>query len=56
VRVETAKVIRRPPRERVVDGGIDPQKDLFTITHEVLVERPGVNYWRRRLVATENNQ
>lgn len=44
MRIEATQVIRRPPRECVVDGGIDPQEDLLTLTHEVLVKRPGIDY------------
>jgi hypothetical protein len=56
VRIQTAQIIRRPLCESVVDGGIDPQEDLLTVWHEVLVERPGIDNGRRRLVAAENDQ
>jgi hypothetical protein len=42
--VQTAQIIRRPLCEGIVDGGIDPQEDLFPITHEVLVKRTSVDY------------
>jgi hypothetical protein len=56
VRVQTAQIIRRPLCESIVDGGINSQEDLFTGTHGVLVERPGVNYGRGGLVAAQYDQ
>jgi hypothetical protein len=55
VGVQASELIGRPLGERVVDRGIDPQEHLLAVTHGLRVEGAGVDDWRSRLVAAEDD-
>ena len=55
VGVEAAEVVGRPLGQRVVDGGINSQQYLLTVTHELVVQRPGVDDRRSRLITAQHD-
>lgn len=55
VGVEASKIVGRPLGQRVVDGWIDSQQYWFAINHGLVVQRPGVDDRRGRLIAAEND-
>ena len=55
VGVEATEVVGRPLGQRVVDGGINSQQYLLTVTHELVVQRPGVDDRRSRLITAEHD-
>lgn len=55
--IETAKLLRRPSGESVVDGGVDPQQEGFFPTHQTLrVQGAGVDHGLSSPLGTEHHE